>query len=187
MNIRAFIAVELRQEIQQSLKAIQEHLKKTTQDVKWVESKNIHLTLKFLGDIKERDVLKIADNINRSLSSFNTFNTELTTLGAFPSLQKPKVIWVGLNHNEKKIEAMAKSLEEALGKIGIKKETRNFHPHITIGRVKSSKDLSQLGKALQDVKIESEKAQLIQHITLFKSTLTSQGPIYEKLHTIELK
>src|SRR4030043_96643 len=135
--MRTFIAIELPPEIRDSLSRLQEELKATQADVKWVEPQNIHLTLKFLGEVEEKKIAKITEIMEDTAGKINKFPARLTSLGAFPKIDFPRVIWVGLDTADKEIRQIAKELEEKIAKIGIPKENRAFSSHITIGRLRS--------------------------------------------------
>ena len=187
--MRTFIALELPQEIKEFLSQLQEELKAAGADVKWVEPKNIHLTLKFLGEIDEKKIDKIIEIVQETVKEKDKFQIRISSLGAFPKIDSPRVIWVGVDTGDKEVKAITKDLEEKIAKIGIPKEDRPFSSHITIGRTRSSLNRQQL---VQDLK---NKADLggqnldfyVTKITLFKSTLTPKGPIYEALKEINLK
>ncbi len=180
--MRAFIAIELPKEIRDSLGGIQEKLKVSGADVKWVQPQNIHLTLKFLGEINEERLSKINLILDTLAKDKKSFSIRLASLGAFPKIDYPRVIWTGIDEGESETKELARALEEKIEKIGIPKEDRPFSSHITIGRTRSNlgKDKLVAGlKNLQDYFAETPKEFTVNKITLFKSTLTPQGPIYE--------
>ncbi|MBU1726324.1 MAG: RNA 2',3'-cyclic phosphodiesterase [Candidatus Omnitrophica bacterium] len=188
--MRTFIAIELPQEIKDYLACLQEKLKATGADVKWVAPQNIHLTLKFLGEIDDSKLEKIVGIIGAVSEEKPRFQISISSLGAFPKIQFPRVIWVGVEQGDRETKEIAKTLEEKLQKAGIPKEERAFSSHITIGRTRSglntnklAQEMNMLGKEIQ-VKNLGFKAE---RITLFKSTLTSKGPIYEILKEASLK
>lgn len=180
-TIRTFIAIDLDPTIRRAIEQIQDFLKKLDCHVKWVKPENIHLTLKFLGEVKLKKIDAIKQTMENILKNTESIDTELTQLGAFPSANHPRVLWAGLKDDERRIVRLAASLEEGLGKIGFKKEQRPFSPHITIGRMRSPRNLILLSKAISDYPLPAGLTQTIQSVTLYKSTLTPQGPIYEIL------
>ena len=186
-TIRTFIAIELDASIQKALQNIQDQLKKAQCEVKWVKPENIHVTLKFLGDISSDQVELIEQILERTLAPFRSFPMEITHVGAFPKIENPHIIWVGTNPQQHTVKDMALFLEKQLEMAGFKKEDRDFAPHITIGRLKLSTNKPALVKAIKSVAIAPPLLQLVQKITLFKSTLSSQGSIYEALRTVQLK
>jgi len=187
--MRTFIAIELPNEIKDSLSRLQEELKASGADVKWVEPNNIHLTLKFLGEIDDKKIEKITKIIDDTAQGKDKFQINISSLGAFPKIDFPRVIWVGVDTGDKEVNDIAKELEEKIAKIGIPKEDRPFSSHITIGRTKSSLNREKL---VQDLKIKAELGArklefYVTKIALFKSTLTPKGPIYEALKETNLK
>lgn len=183
--IRSFIAIELSEATQDALSKIQNDLRSPDVNVKWVKSKNIHLTLRFLGHVRPKIMKEIIKGFPDFFEGQSSFDAELTAVGAFPRVEWPRIIWVGIENNAQRIIDLVQQLENHLCKFGFKKERKVFVPHLTIGRVRSPKKITALSKALKNYSL-SPILQKISKITLFKSTLTSQGPIYEELQTISL-
>lgn len=187
--MRAFIAIELPKNIIELLAKAQEILQESQADVKWVAKENLHLTLKFLDEINEEEKDKIVDIIKTTAHGYPTFKTALHDLGAFPKEKNPRIIWAGLD-NQEQFREIAKDLEEKINKLGIPKEERSFKAHITMGRVKSNKNLSILSETLSKnagLFKNSDTVFEIKKITLFKSTLLKDGPLYERLYEVNLK
>jgi 2'-5' RNA ligase len=188
--MRTFIAIELSREIKEYLARLQDKLKLSQADVKWVTPQNIHLTLKFIGEIDEKPLEQLKQILQDIATGQKQFSLSLTSVGAFPSLTSPRVIWVGINKGDEEVKTIAKTLEEKLSEIGITKEDRPFSSHITLGRTKSSKNQNNLVKTLQfsTEKLPEATAEMtVEKITLLKSTLTPKGPIYEILKEVSLK
>ena len=188
--MRTFIAVELPKEIRNHLSKIQEQLKSTGARVKWVEPKNIHLTLKFLGEINSQKLEKIIKILDDCVADKQSFPVSITSIGAFPKLNYPKVIWAGIDTGDKEIKEIVKLLDEKIQKIGIPKEERSFSSHITIGRVRTFENKDKLLEELIKLGTNKELTGFefsLSKITLFKSTLTSSGPIYEALKEANFK
>jgi 2'-5' RNA ligase len=187
--MRAFIAIELPKEVKEVLRDVQERLKASGADVKWVEPKNIHLTLKFLGEISDEQLHKITAILNDISKDKKSFLIRLSSLGAFPKINSPRVIWIGIDRGQQETKALAQALEEKIEKIGIPQEDRPFSSHITIGRTRSNlgrdKLVAQLNN-LADYFKKMPQELTVDKITLFKSTLAPQGPIYEVLKEVSL-
>jgi 2'-5' RNA ligase len=187
--MRSFIAIELPEEIKGYLSRIQGQLKKSAADVKWVLPGNIHLTLKFLGEIspdEAKDITRVLEEISRNK---NPFTVRLSSPGAFPGINSPRVIWVGVEKGDSEVRELAKNIEEELNKIGIPEEEREFSSHITLGRTKSGLNRAVLIKLLADLQNQPQAGNpefKVNHITLFKSTLTPKGPIYEVVKKCDL-
>ncbi len=185
--MRAFIAIELPQEIRETLGRLQQKLKAAGADVKWVEPKNIHLTLKFLGEIDEQNLDRINSALEEICRTRKLFVITLSSLGAFPNTISPRVIWVGISQGDSEVKEIAQAVEVHLETIGFPKENREFSSHITIGRTRSSKNRQDLAKTISELSLKPLKDQfLVTKITLFKSTLTPHGPIYEILQEFQL-
>ena len=188
--MRTFIAIELPENIKGALAQLQEKLKAAKADVKWVEPQNIHLTLKFLGEIDEGKLEKIR-KILEDISGDNlAFQIRLGAVGAFPKMHFPRVLWVGIDKGDIETRKIAAALEEKTAKIGIPKEERAFSSHITIGRTKSDLNRQQLVEGLKKMESNWEGKNLefsVTKITLYKSTLGPGGPVYEALKEATLK
>lgn len=188
--MRTFIAIELPREIKDSLASLQEQLKKSGADVKWVEPQNIHLTLKFLGEIDDKKLDKITNVLEAVAKDRSSFQIYITSCGAFPKIDYPRVIWVGIERGDKETKEISKDLEEKLATIGISKEDRPFSSHITIGRLRSPLKREKLVldlKAKENNLGQEHWEFTVTKIILFKSTLTPKGPIYEVLKEAILK
>lgn len=184
--MRCFIAIEIPETVKSVLSGIEEELKKTEADVRWVNPDNIHLTLKFLGNIKEETVKKVMKMMETVCSSCNSFNLEVKGLGVFPSIKSPRVLWVDIEESD-----VLKSLQEEIDKkmvpIGFEREDRKFTPHLTMGRFRSS-----IGKgALLEVIKQHEKDTFgtidVQYISLMRSDLNPEGARYTRIAEIPLK
>ncbi|MDD4953710.1 MAG: RNA 2',3'-cyclic phosphodiesterase [Candidatus Omnitrophica bacterium] len=188
--MRSFIAIELPRKFKDTLAKIQDRLEVSGADVKWVQPQNIHLTLKFLGEIDEEKIGRVADIIKAVAENNHPYPLALSCVGAFPNITSPRVIWAGVNKGNEETTRIAKELEEKISAIGIPEEVRPFSSHITIGRTRSNLNMAKL---VQDLKVMAGNAGLLElscqvnKITLFKSTLTPKGPVYEALKETILK
>lgn len=181
-TIRSFIAIELNQEIQQELGNLQAQLRKSDADIKWVKPENIHLTLRFLGNIDSSQIVDIKKVLNNLSTQTQSFQMNLSKIGAFPNLNYPKVIWVGVEEGKNQLIEINENLESRLEKNGFSRENRSFHPHITLGRVKSQKNRDRLKFQIQSINFLSKNKMIAQKITFFKSILAPEGSIYASLH-----
>ncbi len=187
-TIRAFIAIELSKEIKAKLSVFQERLEKSGADVKWVKPDGVHLTLKFLGNIPTSKVSLIKEVLDSIAKEIVSFQIALSKIGAFPKIDYPRVIWVGLEEGKDKTIELNRKLEERLEKIGFPKESRSFQPHLTLGRVKSSKNKGELKKSVETLNrdLTTEARMTVSEIKLFKSTLIPKGAIYTCLCQVKL-
>jgi 2'-5' RNA ligase len=184
--IRCFIALELPVQIQETLGKIIGQLKRSGADVKWVDPANIHLTMKFLGEIPESDALRAGLAINGLKGKFKAIDSGLGILGAFPSLDRPKVIWAGLSKGAEEIKEIQREIEKLTGDISEEEKDRKFSPHLTLGRVRSNKNIIPLKAAIKKVGAVQKEFR-ITRLSLIKSTLTREGAIYSELNGVELR
>lgn len=173
--MRAFIAIQLPKKVREECIKVQEKIKDLIK-AKFVEEENIHITLKFLGDISESSVKKIS-KILKDLD-FKPFKLELFRLGVFPSEKFIRVVWIGVRPEEKLLE-LQKKIDDSLTTLGFKKE-KKFEGHITIARVKFVKNKEEFVKKLREMKPKNIGFE-VKSFELKKSTLTEKGPIYETL------
>jgi 2'-5' RNA ligase len=185
-TIRGFLAFPINSEVKEGLGHILNDLQQTRADVKWVQAENLHLTLKFLGDIEETDLEKISSVISESCRGFDLITSHLNEIGVFPDLCHPRIVWAGLDDSKQKFQSIVEALEERLAKLGFAKDNHPFKPHITLGRVKLSANLKNLMQTIQQITFEGKKEQTFEKIILYKSTLTPQGPVYEVLKEFDI-
>jgi len=181
--MRAFIAIDLPENLKNKLKLLQEDLKRYDLEVKWVKPENIHLTLKFLGNIDERtQVPRIKDIINRVSSNTRFFEATLEGFGFFPNEKNPRVFFVKITR-QGLLKSIANQLEQRLQNLGFPIEGR-FSSHLTLARIKNPKNIELLKEKIKDVKLKEILA--VKEIILYKSTLTASGPIYERISSSPL-
>jgi len=184
--MRLFIASPLTNEIKETLGRIIYVLKQERTKVKWVAPQNIHLTLKFLGEVSEDGIENIKAALNKVAEKHMAVKSEINNLGGFPNIKRPRVIWAGLSGGIESLRNIALSIENEMVELGFEKESRPFKSHLTLGRVKDNFKISELAEAIENYDLTQESI-IFDEIVLFKSTLTPKGPIYERLHTARLK
>lgn len=184
-KIRCFIAIELSQEIKDALKQIADELQKTIHGVKWVKPGNIHLTLKFLGSIEKETIEEIKNSLSQIAQETKPFKIKLSSAGVFPDPGRPRVIWIGIEEGKNESVSLANAIEERLAPLGIEKESRAFHPHLTLARVKFLKDKNSLKSAFASLKVPPVEMTATK-VTLFQSTLSREGAVYSVLHEADL-
>lgn len=184
--LRLFIALHLPDNIKQLLSAVITDLKTRGGKVKYVEPKNMHLTLKFLGNTEKEMVEPIIETLQNAVGSYTPFESSITKLGGFPNLKKPRVIWVDLFKNREILGELSQRINNSLENLGIEKENKPFKPHLTLGRIKDDRDLNELTDYLSGYKLEETKF-IFDKISLIQSKLTQTGPIYKSLFDINLE
>jgi 2'-5' RNA ligase len=187
--IRAFIAIALPADIKTRIKNHQAPLKcDTGNSVKWVDPEIIHLTLKFLGDITDDQIIPVTNAMRESVASTHPFILRLQGIGAFPSLNRAQVVWAGINGNLDSLLALQNKLDANLVKLNFPPERRPFSPHLTLGRVRDTAALTErqkLSACLSSFKIESGTQFEVKSIDLVQSRLLPAGPLYTRLQSVE--
>ena len=184
--IRTFIAIELPEATRQKLAAIQEQLKQSRAAVRWVKPSSVHLTLKFLGNVHPDQVEDIAAAAALAVRDETPISLCGGGIGAFPSIRKPRVIWVGLDGEVERLAKIQAGLESVLEPLGFAREGRGFRPHLTLGRVKDRRRLQRLVDAMSSLALPEFNSFDADEIILYKSVLRPTGAIYTKLHRIPL-
>lgn len=185
-SIRAFIALEISDEARGEVARLEKELKISGADVKWVMPESMHLTLKFLGNIPEEKIPVLSRRLDEITSVNAPFEATLHDLGVFPKWDHPRVVWVGLFEGADRVTAIAAQVEEAMAGEGFAKEERKFSPHITIGRVRTTKNKDKLKRIAEGIAVKPVTSR-ISGIILFRSELSSAGSVYTPLHVAEFK
>jgi 2'-5' RNA ligase len=191
MNLlRAFIAIEIPLDLRQAVcKAISALQKETNSLVRWVPMENMHLTLKFLGDVSPAHVDMLTQMIRAEADLFNCFEFGLNGLGSFPNLKRPRVIYIGIQ-SPVVLEALQRGIDSASRRLGYESEERAFSPHLTIGRVKqtiTAPEQQIIRHALEGIKIDSLGTARVDSLHLYKSDLKPSGSVYTRLYSAPLK
>jgi 2'-5' RNA ligase len=190
-KIRAFIAIELPEEVKADLSSVQSRLRPERHPyVKWVSVDGVHLTLKFLGNIDQEKVSPIAEAMAGAAQKASPFRLEVGGLGAFPNLRSPRVVWVAVEGEVEKLASLQRAIDHSLVALGFSPETRSFTPHLTLGRLKeraSAEERRRMGEALLAVAGEEVVPFRVTEISLMRSTLTPRGAIYNRICSIQFE
>ena len=188
--MRVFIAVSIPERSKKLLENKVNKIKASVnQDLKWVESKNWHLTLKFLGETDKRKINEIKKKISETVNNYNSFPLKFRGINAFPNMRYPKVLFIDIKWGKDNLIKMKSELDKSLSEIGFSLEDRDFKPHLTIARSRNNTDLKKLAESLAEfdsknfINIYMETKE----IKLMKSELYPSGPAYEELFTKILK
>jgi 2'-5' RNA ligase len=181
--IRSFVSIDLEDEkILSGIESIMSSLSSIGGDLKPVERENIHLTLKFLGNIGAAKVNEIKSAL--SPVTFPAFSLEIRGAGAFPNLKRMNVIWVGVGEGWSQVELIFEQTEKLLHQLGFGRETRPFSPHITVARVKSGRKRDEIAAFLGHLSDESFGTFNVESVRLKQSVLSSSGPKYSTLFEV---
>lgn len=183
--MRTFIAVELTEEFKKKIEELQTPLKRINADVSWVKPGNVHATLKFLGEVPEDKIERVFEGTEKALERMRGFKLSLKDLGCFPNLRRPRVVWIGVEKGKEELALMAKKIEQEMENIGYPKENREFSPHLTIGRVKSPKNIEKLAEQIKITNFQTGEID-IKEVVVMRSQLNPAGAIYTPLNKIAL-
>jgi 2'-5' RNA ligase len=183
-TLRTFVAVAITQAIRKHAGELIAALAGTSADVKWVEPHNLHLTLKFLGEVHQNEIAQVCQAVARGAAGVNPFEIEVRGAGAFPSAARPRTVWLGAGEGAEPMVVLHDRVEAALAKLGYREEHRRFQPHLTIGRVRGAgAGIVELGQLLQQQADFAAGRMTVGKVTLFASILTPDGAVYELLGT----
>jgi 2'-5' RNA ligase len=184
--VRLFIAINFPDAMRQRLWSEAAPLRDAGYPVKWVAADNIHMTVKFLGEVEESRAGAIEDGLSHAVGDTKTFSLSVGRFGAFPSAKRPRVIWVGCE-TEPGLELLADAVEREMSTLAFETEGRAFRPHVTIGRVRRGARPADLNGLEQDLeRLEFFDEPQIASLDLMRSHTGSKGPRYELLANVEL-
>ena len=180
MGKRLFIAVKVKfdQDTTKAFHYIQSQLER--EKIKWVDPHNVHLTLKFLGDTDEGLIDDIKQNLENITQAFPPTRLEMKSMGVFPGVHRPRVLWLGLEHDPV-VWQLTAAIEEAMTSLGFEPEEREFKPHITLGRIKFLRDRKALQHLLDRYNDHFFQDIPVDEVVLYESQLQPSGPIYTPL------
>jgi len=176
--MRCFLAIELPEEIRDQLDRLQERLGSQVRGVRWTRTDHIHLTVKFLGEVPDRDIPSVCDVAATVAARYAPFELEVGRTGCFPPRGPARIVWVGIPNPPQVLIDCQRACEEGCAELGFKAEHRPYHPHLTVGRVKDP-------HANQDIRLAVENEQRFEagrfpaeELVLFQSVLERSGPIH---------
>src|SRR4030065_231616 len=189
--IRAFIAIDLSPEIHQRLEDVLQDYRKQLDKVpiRWVPVLNIHLTLKFLGDVSLSNLNMLTDMIQAEVSNHHRFEISVGGSGAYPNIRQPRVIWVGVEAPQE-LNAIQNGIETTTSRLGYAREARAFSPHLTLGRVSrniTSQEVRAISQSLEKTKVGFLGATCIDKVDLYRSDLHPSGAVYTQIFSSSLQ
>ncbi len=180
-NVRTFIAITLPSEIRSRMAAVEDDLRRTGADFKWVEPENLHLTVKFLGGVPADRLTAVGLALRKAAAEIEPFHISLTGVGAFPNLAHPRVIWVGASEGVQEATALWRRVEDAMFVLGFPPDDRTFTLHLTLGRERSPGRSGLLQQAAEKLGRYEFGRFEVASLTVFRSDLHPTGPIYTPL------
>jgi len=190
-QIRSFIAIELPQNVKTELAQLESELERPGHRfVKWVNPRAIHLTLKFLGYIPTKQIPEISNAIEQASKGIPPFHLQIASLGAFPNINQPRVLWVGIKGETDSLQGLQQKIDSALISLGFAEEKQSFTPHLTMARVREGTSLidrKNFGELVMSTNFESKHPISVETINFIKSQLRPEGAIYTYLLTVKLQ
>ena len=189
--LRAFIAIEVPIEVQRAIAGSTAALKSALPKplIRWVAPQNVHLTLKFLGDVSHTALEELAETLKVEVCSYSMFSVLVGGLGAFPTPRRPRVIWIGLE-TPPALQALQRGVEMVAARLGYTPEERPFSSHLTIGRVSqkvSASDFQRIRSMLESTKVGALGTLRVEAVHIFKSDLLPGGSVYTHLYALPMK
>jgi 2'-5' RNA ligase len=187
-TLRAFIAVPVSDEVRALVREVVGGLKWTGANVKWVEPENVHVTLKFLGNIPLQDVEGLKAALRKALGGCRVFEVTVDGVGCFPGRERaPRVVWIGLKAGMDSLREISGVVEDTCTALGFEPDKRPFKAHLTIGRVRrGSGKLRELAEAVGSAGFKPLKLR-VDRVNLMRSRLSPKGPTYTVLESVDLE
>ena len=189
--IRAFVAIELPEQVKSVLTQLQNDLKRSKiASVKWAGPAGIHLTLKFLGNVDASEMPKLKEALSGAVSGVAPFSLELGNPGAFPNTHAPRVVWVGLEEPRGELSALQRAIEAECVALGLPAEDRPFSPHLTLGRVRreAGAEAASFVRSMREREQTVDLGEMtVDSVHLFRSDLRPTGAEYRRLHSAVLE
>lgn len=183
---RLFVAVKIDPEVLERLGEARSRLEDNLRGIRWVRRENLHLTLKFLGQVDDEKIAAIGNALKHALAPLPRFAVSSRGLGVFPDIRKPKVLWAGLDAAP--LAPLARAVEEALAALGFEREAREFKPHLTLGRWREFAGRSDaLRGEIEKWRRSDFGASGIKDAVLFQSVLKPDGAVYTPLNVFPLR
>ena len=184
--MRLFVAVNLPDDVRQSMWNSAASLRGQSFPVKWVGPDSLHITLKFLGEVTEQRVNELSEGIDRATVGTAAFELPISGFGAFPNPRRARIIWIGCQLVVA-LQRVQRNLEGELDGAGFRRESRSFHPHFTLGRVRrDTKHAALGGLADQLQRLHFESQPVVESVDLMQSELSPSGARYTRLHAARL-
>ena len=183
-RIRSFVAIDLAAPVHAAIRGVQQQLARVKADVRWVRVEGMHVTLKFLGGVEPLRLAQVHAALVAALRAQPALHVRAHGVGAFPSLRRPRVLWVGLEGAG--LVELAACVDTAVAPFGFEPEQRAFAPHVTLGRVNSLRGWPALEEVFKGHLDDDFGASDIDAVTIFRSQLRPGGAVYTRLWTIPL-
>jgi len=182
MSLRLFVAVELSTEVKQGVADAVERLRKgiqfTPAHPAWVKLDAMHLTLKFLGETNDTDVPRLTELLAQAVTGEPEFDVSVEGVGVFPNPRRPTVLWMGIKGGKENLARLSSRIDQHVAALGFEREKRDFHPHLTLARIKALRGAEAMMKVIESHRHLSAGSCRISRVVLFKSELRPEGALH---------
>jgi 2'-5' RNA ligase len=185
-QLRLFISIDTPPDIKQQMGAVRDKFRAAGADARWETNDKLHCTLKFLGETNPDRIEGIVGAVQKIAGETPCFSVRYRTIGCFPTSRDPRVVWIGMENEDGTMQTLQRRIDEATTTLGFPREERSFHPHVTLGRVKSQKNIANLLTLMETVTFETEPA-ILRELKIIRSDLKPAGSVYTILKSIPLK
>lgn len=176
--MRIFIAINPENEIKEKIESLTSKVRTVDTKIKWVEKENLHITLKFLGEINEMMLNNVKSCLENIKTGCTPFDVELCGIGVFPNIKDARVIWIGIKNGHQELKSLSEKIDTELSRLGFKREARPFSPHLTIARVKGDINYEHLKNTIADLKDYDVGKFTVRSMYVMRSILKPTGPVY---------
>ncbi len=183
-SIRAFIAAEISGEIHACAKKAIERLSQCNADIQWASLDQMHLTIKFLGEVDFTGLSQVCRSLEKAVAGIEPIEVECGGIGAFPRPDRPRTLWLGINDRDNRLSHLATVVEDAMAAIRFRREHRPFRPHLTLGRLRSQN--GAVADAIESGDFTANGRLVIDELILFSSELTKNGPVHRPVGRVGL-
>jgi 2'-5' RNA ligase len=181
-TVRTFIAAEISSDVRTKARRLISLLAQAPAKVRWVEPENLHLTLKFLGEVEMLEMPRLCEVVTAAIAELPPFDLEMQGAGAFPSLERPRTLWLGIGDGEEAMIELHDALDKSLAELGFRPEQRRFKPHLTLGRVRNSEQgVTELAELIREHHEFPGGITDVAEVVVFSSEMDRDGPTHEPL------
>jgi RNA 2',3'-cyclic 3'-phosphodiesterase len=180
-KFRAFVAIELPEKIKRDIRKLQHAFASHGLDIRWVKPANMHLTVKFLGDVDPSDIESVGRVLSDTAANHPMFDLTPRGVGVFPNIRRPSIVWTGIAGQTDVLGSIHRSVNSGLSDIGFESDKRPYRGHLTLGRIKTHRNQNRLVTALRVNQEFVSEAFSVERLVMFKSELQPAGPVYTRL------
>lgn len=186
-QLRTFVAFEISEELRDAGRDVIRQLSEVADGVRWVKPQNMHVTLKFLGEVEDRELNDVCRAVSGAAAGLSSFSLDCRSVGAFPNTKRPATLWMGLDDPHDQLHHLQGRIEESAAAIGFAQEHRPYRGHITLGRIRTRRENGPLTTMLNEMANREFADFSVNELIVFSSEMERSGPVYTAISRIPLK